>query len=299
MNLQSLLLAAATLGSTLPAVAEPVQVHYRTADIQGVSVFYREAGPADAPAVLLLHGFGASSHMFRELIPVLAQRYRVIAPDLPGFGESTRDEAQPYDYAAHTRRLRELMDAWGIAKAHLAGNSMGGTIAALLAQEHPDRVASVAFIGAPHGIRSARPSTMDRLIDAGQARLVAHDAVAFDAMMDLVFAQRPFLPAPILEAARADAVRDALSNLRLWHAQLKDRYLLQERIGGLRPPTLALWGQQDRVFDASGAEALRSLLPQARIETLPGLGHLPMMEAPLAVSARYGQFLHEMNAKNR
>jgi len=123
--------------------------------------------------------------------------------------------------------------------------------------------------------------------------------VAFDAMMDLVFAQRPFLPAPILEAARADAVRDAPSNLRLWHAQLKDRYLLQERIGGLRPPTLALWGQQDRVFDASGAEALRSLLPQARIETLPGLGHLPMMEAPLAVSARYGQFLHEMNAKNR
>ena len=102
-----------------------------------------------------------------------------------------------------------------------------------------------------------------------------------------------------VEAARADAVRDAPSNLRLWHAQLKDLYLLQQRIGGLRPPTLALWGQQDRVFDASGAEALRSLLPQARIETLPGLGHLPMMEAPLAVSARYGQFLHEMNAKNR
>src|SRR5688500_1535597 len=91
MNLQSLFRAAVALGGAFPAAAteSAAQIHHRTVDIQGVSVFYREAGPADAPAVLLLHGFGASSHMFRELIPVLAQRYRVIAPDLPGFGQTT------------------------------------------------------------------------------------------------------------------------------------------------------------------------------------------------------------------
>lgn len=271
----------------------------KTVQAAGHRIHYLEggAGSAGGTPVVLLHGIFAEKDHWVDFARPLTGSHRVIAPDLPGFGESDRLEGQAYDYAAHTERLAAWLDALGLPRVHLAGNSMGGTIAALFALRHPDRVASVAFIGAPHGIRSARPSTMDRLIDAGQAPLVAHDAVAFDAMMDLVFAQRPFLPAPILEAARADAVRDAPSNLRLWHAQLKDRYLLQERIGGLRPPTLALWGQQDRVFDASGAEALRSLLPQARIETLPGLGHLPMMEAPLAVSARYGQFLHEMNAK--
>jgi len=117
--------------------------------------------------------------------------------------------------------------------------------------------------------------------------------------MDLVFEQRPFLPGPILATARTEALRNAPSNLRLWHAQLKDRYLLQTQVGGLQPPTLALWGQQDRVFDASGADELRSRLPQARIELLPGLGHLPMMEAPNEVAGRYARFLSALAAPHK
>src|SRR5688500_15225236 len=78
----------ATAGSTQRAAAESQRVHYRSVDIDGVKVFYREAGPADAPVIVLLHGFPSSSHMFRNLIPVLASQYRVIAPDYPGFGHS-------------------------------------------------------------------------------------------------------------------------------------------------------------------------------------------------------------------
>lgn len=268
----------------------------KTVEAAGHRIHYLEGGAGGTP-VVLLHGIFAEKDHWVDFARPLTGSHRVIAPDLPGFGESGRIEGLAYDYAAHTDRLAAWLDALGLPRVHLAGNSMGGTIAALFALRHPDRVASVAFIGAPHGIRSARPSAMDRLIDAGQAPLVAHDAASFDAMMDLVFEQRPFLPAPILESARADALVNAPSNLRLWHAQLKDRYLLQEQIGGLRPPTLALWGQQDRVFDASGAEVLRSRLPQARIEMLPGLGHLPMMEAPQAVASRYAQFLHEQDKR--
>lgn len=272
----------------------------KTVRIAGHQVHYLDSGPTqpgtaqghDGLPIILLHGiFAEKDHWADFARPITATR-RVIAPDLPGFGESTRDEAQPYDYAAHTRRLRELMDAWGIAKAHLAGNSMGGTIAALLALEHPDRVASVAFVGAPHGLRSPQPSRMDRLIDAGQRPLVAHDAAAFKAMMALVFEKRPFLPYPILHASEQDALRNAASNTRLWDAQLKDRYLLEQRLTtGLAQPTLVLWGERDRVFDISGSEALRALLPGARIERLPGIGHLPMMEAPGDTARRYAEFL--------
>src|SRR5690606_34150835 len=116
MNLKSHLLAAATLGSISPAMAidAPVQVHHRTTDIENVSLFYREAGPADAPVVLLLHGFGASSYMFRELIPVLAQRYRVIAPDLPGFGQTTVNPSAHFDYTFE--KVTGIIDAFTIEK---------------------------------------------------------------------------------------------------------------------------------------------------------------------------------------
>lgn len=269
----------------------------KTVEAAGHRIHYLEGGPGGTP-VVLLHGIFAEKDHWVDFARPLTGSHRIIAPDLPGFGESSRIDGQAYDYAAQTERLGALLDALGLKRVHLAGNSMGGTIAALFALRHPDRVASVAFIGAPHGIRSARPSAMDRLIDAGQAPLVAHDATAFDAMMDLVFERRPFLPAPILETARTEAVRNAPSNLRLWRAQLKDRYLLQESVGGLQPPTLVLWGQQDRVFDITGAEELHRRLPQTRIETLPGLGHLPMMEAPRAVSGRYAQFLRGLDVRH-
>lgn len=268
----------------------------KTVEAAGHRIHYLEGGAGGTP-VVLLHGIFAEKDHWVDFARPLTGSHHVIVPDLPGFGESSRIDGQAYDYAAQTERLGAWLDALGLLHVHLAGNSMGGTIAALYALHHPDRVASVAFIGAPHGIRSARPSTMDRLIDAGQAPLVAHDAAAFDAMMDLVFEQRPLLPAPILETARTQAMHNAPSNLRLWHAQLQDRYLLQEHVGGLRPPTLALWGQQDRVFDITGAEELHLRLPQARIEILPGLGHLPMMESPKAVASRYAQFLSEQDER--
>ena len=162
------------------------------------TIHYLDSGAPSRPApgnpgatpLVLLHGIFAEKDHWVDFARPLTGQYRVIAPDFPGFGESTRLEDQPYDYAAHIQRLGALLDALGIEKAHLAGNSMGGTIAALFALQHPERVASVSFIGAPHGIRSPKPSTMDRLIDAGQRPLVAHDAAAFRAMMDLVFEKR-------------------------------------------------------------------------------------------------------------
>ncbi|WP_436128649.1 alpha/beta fold hydrolase [Acidovorax sp. LjRoot117] len=269
------------------------------------TVHYLDSGTPKAPApqgardggspIVLLHGIFAEKDHWVDFARPLTGQYRVIAPDIPGFGESTRRDDQPYDYAAHTRRLAAWLDAVGLERVHLAGNSMGGTIAAFFATQYPDRVASVAFIGAPHGIRSPQPSAMDRLIDAGQRPLVAHDAAAFDAMMALVFEKRPFLPYPILQASEQDALRNAASNTRLWDAQLKDRYLLEQHLGQLRShPILALWGGSDRVFDPSGLQRLQTRLPQARTETLPGIGHLPMMEAPADTAQRYARFLESL-----
>ncbi|GAA4420325.1 alpha/beta hydrolase [Acidovorax lacteus] len=248
----------------------------------------------DTLPVVLLHGIFAEKDHWVDFARTLPGQVRVLAPDIPGFGESTRLDRAPYDYAAHTERLAAWMDALGLERVHLAGNSMGGTVAALFALQHPQRVASVAFIGAPHGVRSPQPSPMDQQIDAGQRPLVAQDAAAFEAMMNLVFEQRPLLPYPILHVSRETAVGNAASNARLWDAQLKDRFLLQERLqaaGGLPVPTLVLWGAQDRVFDVSGLPVLQGLLRQGHAQRLEGIGHLPMMEDPKGTAWRYTQFL--------
>ncbi len=272
----------------------------KTAEAAMHTIHYLDNGMPPNPApghgsgtpIVLLHGIFAEKDHWVDFARPLTGQYRVIAPDIAGFGESTRRDDQAYDYAAHVTRLAAFLDALGLAQVHLAGNSMGGTIAALFALQYPERVASVAFIGAPHGIRSPRPSTMDRLIDAGQRPLVTHDATAFKAMMELVFEKRPFLPHPILHASEQDALRNAASNTRLWDAQLKDRYLLEQHLGRLQQhPTLVLWGDSDRVFDRTGLQPVQKLLPQAQIAALPGIGHLPMMEAPAETAQHYTWFL--------
>lgn len=275
-------------------------VHYLDTTESASSAASRSApgssGGNDVP-IVLLHGIFAEKDHWVDFARPLSGQYRVIAPDIPGFGESTRRDDEAYDYAAHVRRLGAFLDALGLQRLHLAGNSMGGTIAALFALEHPERVASVAFIGAPHGIRSPQPSTMDLLIDAGQRPLVAHNAAAFSAMMALVFEKRPLLPYPILHASQQDALGNATSNTRVWDAQLKDRYLLEEHLGQLQDhPTLVLWGESDRVFDHSALSTVQTLLPHARISALPGIGHLPMMEAPAEMAQRYVRFLDEVTA---
>ena len=116
MNLKPSLFAAASLATALVANAadNATQVHYRTMEVQGVNIFYREAGPAKAPVVLLLHGFGASSYMFRDLIPQLATRYHVIAPDLPGFGQTSVMPGKQFAYTFDN--LASVIDAFTVAK---------------------------------------------------------------------------------------------------------------------------------------------------------------------------------------
>lgn len=261
----------------------------KTVSAAGHSIYYLDSGTGTP--MLLLHGIFAEKDHWVDFARAMPGKYRIIAPDLPGFGESGRFEDQAYDYAAQVRHLLAFMNALGIDRAHLAGSSMGGTIAALFAIQYPGKVSSVAFIGSPHGLRSPRPSRMDQLIDRGEAPLVARDGAEFDRMMTLVFARPPFLPYPILKSAEIDALRMSGSNLRLWNAQLKDRYLLDARLAELARPVFAIWGSEDQVFNVSGTDVLRARLPSASIVALPGVGHLPLMEKPRDSAAVYSSYL--------
>src|SRR5204862_4997563 len=121
-----------------------VVVHCRTAKVDGVDVFYREAGPKNAPVVLLLHGFPTSSHMFRNLIPALADRYHVIAPDYPGFGESAAPDHSQFKYSfGHYADLVDgLLEQLSVNRFALYLMDYGAPVGYRLALKHPERVSA-------------------------------------------------------------------------------------------------------------------------------------------------------------
>ena len=152
-TLAALLLASASIFITAPAnvvfaetpaIAQQASatVHYRSVKIDGVNVFYREAGPADGPVVVLLHGFPTSSHMFRNLIPLLADRYRVIAPDYPGFGQSDAPDHTKFEYSfGHYADIVDtLLTKLGATKYSMYLMDYGAPVGYRLALKHPDRV---------------------------------------------------------------------------------------------------------------------------------------------------------------
>jgi pimeloyl-ACP methyl ester carboxylesterase len=122
-----------------------ISVHHRTTTVAGQAVFYREAGPADAPVVVLLHGFPTSSHMFRELIPALADRYHVLAPDLLGFGLSGAPTVQEFDYSfdALADLTQELLDQLGVTKFAIYVQDYGAPVGWRLALNKPGQVTAV------------------------------------------------------------------------------------------------------------------------------------------------------------
>lgn len=151
----SMLLATAGITASADAIAAPASavatqaaaatVHYRSATIDGVKMFYREAGPADGPVVLLLHGFPTSSHMFRNLIPLLADRYHVIAPDYPGFGQSDAPDHRQftYSFAHYADMVDTLMGKIGARRYAMYLMDYGAPVGYRLALKHPERVSGL------------------------------------------------------------------------------------------------------------------------------------------------------------
>jgi pimeloyl-ACP methyl ester carboxylesterase len=265
----------------------------RTIQIGDHQIAFLEGGSGET--VVLLHGIFAEKDHWVEFARTLTDRYHVVIPDIAGFGESSRLENAAYTYAEHTRRLHAFFKGIGAGRVHLAGNSMGGTIAALYASGFSSEVASVAFIGAPHGIRTTEKSEGDRIIERGETPLVVRSPAAFDEMMRFLFVSQPFLPRPILLDAQARALAGADSNLRLWNDQLRDRFLLHDALPGVKVPVLGMWGSGDRMFHVSGLQRLQEAMPHGEFFILSDVGHLPMMERPRATGERYREFLDRLS----
>jgi pimeloyl-ACP methyl ester carboxylesterase len=250
-------------------------------DVAGTRLHVRQSGQADAPAVILLHGFGASLHSWEPWAEALSATHRVIRFDIPGFGLSPPDPGSDYSLARDIAVLEGLMDRLGLARAALVGHSMGGKIAWHFAAKRPDRVSHLVLV-APDGF--AEPGKR-----YGEA-----PAVGGSLKLMTVFLPRPVLRMTIAPAyanpARLDDVtltryhdmmlapgaRGAML-ARLSQAVLEDPAPLLPRITA---PVLLLWGEDDRMIPASHAADYMRFLPGAELVRIGGLGHVPHEEDP-------------------
>lgn len=263
---------------------------YRT--VGGLRIRLRDTGPRDRPAVILLHGFGASLDTWEPWARALSARFRVIRLDLPGFGLTGADPTGDYTDARAMALLIGLMDQLGIERASLIGNSLGGRIAWNFAATHPGRVRSLVLI-APDGFASpgfdydrapALPIMMRALpYVAPRGMLKANLGTGYGdpaALSDATLTRyRDMLIAP--------GVRRAML-ARMAQTILRDPIPM---LGRITAPTLLVWGEKDGMIPISNAADYLRHVPDAKLLRLPTLGHLPFEEDPVESLPAVQQFL--------
>lgn len=259
-------------------------IERHTVELDGRRIAVLEAGPVDAPAIVLLHGFTGAKENWLPLMAVLARSHRVIAPDLPGWGESERVAGADHGVLAQAERVARWLRQRGEPPALLVGHSMGGHIAALVAARHPGQVPRLALIAAA-GVPFAE-NAFAREVLAGGHPFAVDDRASLRHYLGLVFTDPPVLPWPLGRALIRQRIADAAFEREVL-ATLRgpERFAVQPLLPGIGAPTLLLWCDDDRVIDPSAADQFAAGLPRARVLRLPGCGHMPMLAALPATAA--------------
>lgn len=264
-------------------------MRYRTRTVDGIKIFYREAGPADAPVVLLLHGFPTSSHMFRNLIPALADRYRVIAPDYPGYGQSDMPDRATFAYTFD--RFGELVEGLlgqlGVARYAMYVMDYGAPVGWRLALKHPERVTGLIVQNGnayDEGLKEfwdpikaywAEPTEVRRqalhvLVTPEITKFQYTDGVADLSRIapDNWVHDQALLDRPGNREVQMDLFYDYRTNLPLYPA-------VQAYFRRHKPPTLIVWGKNDKIFPADGAHPYKRDLPDVEFHLLD-TGHFAL-----------------------
>ena len=238
---------------------------------------YLEGGQGET--VLLIHGFGGDKDNFTRFAKYLTGKYRVISPDLPGFGENQRKPDENYAYSKQVPRIIALLDALQVDKFHVAGNSMGGCISGLLAEAFPERVLSATLIDNA-GFQEPQMSEREKITRTGVNPLLVNNVEDFDRLMDFIFVNRPFIPGPLKEYFAVRAVQNRGFNEKIFQDISEERYLLQSKFADVKVPVLVIWGDTDRVIDVSATETMKKIKPDIEVQIMPQTGHSPMLEKP-------------------
>jgi pimeloyl-ACP methyl ester carboxylesterase len=242
---------------------------------------YLDGGKATGEPVVLVHGFGGDKDNWTLYAPYLTPHHRVICPDLPGFGENDHSVDRDYGMQAQARRLHGFLDALGIDRCHLAGNSMGGFVALRFALDFPDRLVSLTLLDNA-GVAGAGTSDLQRSIKQGENPLELKTMADIDRLLAFVYRKPPFMPRQFKKLLLDDALANAQVLDKVFWALADEGIagVLNARLAEVRAPTLIVWGRHDQLIDVSAVDELRRGIADSVAVIFDHVGHVPMLEAP-------------------
>lgn len=260
--------------------------------IEGVRWKWFEAGPRDGEPLVLLHGFGGSKDNWMLVAPLLARRYRVICPDLPGFGESGPAADGDYSISEQANRIVRFIDALAIGPCHLGGNSMGGFIALAVALDAPEVVASLILMNNA-GVDGEEVTSAQVAIKEGRNLFDVSSVDDVDRLFATLLYRPPWLPWLLRRAIAARLGKRRGHQQRILDQILEDALQrpLNARLGEIAVPALVVWGRADRLLHPSAAKVQYEAIPNADMVILDYAGHVPMLERPLRTVREIRSFL--------
>jgi abhydrolase domain-containing protein 6 len=283
----TLLLCSGLVKATL-LIGVPCPIEAKTLNVNGGTIAYLSAGKGEP--ILLLHGLFGQKEQWAELSCELASAgFKVLAPDLPGYGKSTGFQMEDYKLERQALITRLFVTGLEIDTIHLAGSSMGGTIASLHAQEYPSGTKSLAFIGGPMGVGSWSAKVKSALRQGINPFIpVSMEQLNFE--MSLLFYEPPVIPHEIKEQLLADYIGRNQHYHQVWDIASHYGDTILKQVVSLKP-TLILWGADDGIFELSGIHQLKLKYPKNKSIVIQKASHLLMLEKPKYISSQYVDFL--------
>jgi pimeloyl-ACP methyl ester carboxylesterase len=282
---------------------------YKKVNIEGLTLFFREAGAPSHPTIILLHGFPSSSHMFRDLIPLLADRFHVIAPDYPGYGNSSMPQVKEYPYTFEhlSMVIEKLIAKLNISRYILYVHDYGGPIGFRLAIRNPHRILGFVIqnavaheegLGKPFDLFKALWANRNPATEAAFSELVTFD---FTKKQYITGACQPYLISPdgySMDQFFLDRPGNSQIQLELgydYRHNVEQYPLWQQYLRTYQPPTLVTWGKNDFIFTLEGAFAFSRELKNIETYLLCG-GHFVLEEQSRPVSELIKRFFGRLYA---
>jgi triacylglycerol lipase len=260
----------------------------KTMEVQG-KVFPYLSGGTGEPLVLV-HGFTANKDAWGFIGRYLTPKYTVYAPDLPGFGDASRDPNADYSYDAQVENLHAFIKGLGLTAVHLGGSSMGGGVVALYAAKYPNEVASLWLLDAGGTHEFIDSALMKHYVSTGEFPLLVKTQEQQAKQMEMLFGKPKFIPYSVAYAFLENSKKDFEFHHKILKNMAAAANPIEARFSNLQTPTLIVTGEQDRIVPPTSVQTLAKVFPKSQVKVMPGVGHIPMAEDPKTTAEDYLAF---------